>query len=516
MNNLSHLFKTESYFVSNEKQQKQNNSEEEYIKKCAKRLHRTLLAIPEVSNMENSDRIFSLMRCQNIISQSLGFDNFYQVQENNKQYQVSYLEQEHIYLKRYKNIEESQQYLGYSLEHKKFVIGKNSHTLYFSNGQPLAETIYFNRIKEGIQDNKPIVYFNTQGNEQYCEKIAEVARQFGRGKDILLLNYTNQLSNPHLFNLGYKALSHTQNPFEKFSSGGLTELLVSLIDSDSEMNMWKGRAISFMSALLMALVYMRDNQGLKLNAEVLREYSFLYNIIKLYKNSKSFPQHIHVALKTYLYSLPGFNIDSEKQREVVEEQHGYLQLQFSRILATLSDDYGHIFNSPLGEIDYSDIINNRKILIVLLPDLTKSEENIHKLYELQINLFHFFCANALGSKIEVNTSNIIENEVNTKRVNGQIFIHHGLSFMPEKMASLPAQLRALNITMSCLINKIPVFDNDVKNTHIQSIVGNFYYHFYFRGNYPSLSLKNQSAATKLNEDSFIFQYKDIELFLKYK
>ena len=141
MNNLSHLFKTESYFVSNEKQQKQNNSESEYIKKCAKRLHKTLLAIPEVSNMENSDRIFSLMRCQNIISQSLGFDSFYQVQENNKQYQASYLEQEQIYLKRYKNIEESQQYLGYSLEHKKFVVGKNNHTLYVSNEQPLAETL---------------------------------------------------------------------------------------------------------------------------------------------------------------------------------------------------------------------------------------------------------------------------------------------------------------------------------------------------------------------------------------
>lgn len=514
MHNLSHLFKTESYFVSNDKQQKHNHSEEEYIKKCAKRLHKTLLEIPEVSNMDNSDRIFSLMKCQNIISQSLGFDNFYHVQENNKQYQASYLEQNKIYLQKQKNTDDLQQYLGYSLEHKKFVIGRSRHTLYVSNEQPLADKMYFEQIKECIKQNKPVIYFNTQGNEQHCEDIAEFAKQFGRGKDILLLNYTQQLKKPYLFNLNHKT-SHTQNPFESASAGGLTELFVSFIDSESEMNMWKGRAISLMSSLLMALVYMRDKQGLKLNAGVIREYLFLNNIIKLYKNSEHFPQHIQTGLKSYLLSLPGFKMDVDKQSEIVEEQHGYLQMQYSKILSTLSEDYGYIFNSSSGEVDYYDVLYNKKILIILLPDLSKSAEEIHKLYQLQINLLAFFCSQSLGLNIEMNDS-MESVEAKKRGMNGQIFIEQGLSFIAERMATLSTQLKALSMSIHCLINKIPVFDNDIKNTAIQSFVANFDYHLYFKGNHPSLSLKNQSAATKLNHDSFIFQHEDIELFLKYK
>lgn len=53
-----------------------------------------------------------------------------------------------------------------------------------------------------------------------------------------------------------KKASNTLNLFEKLSSGAIVELLLNLIQID---NLSKGYLISYLSSLIMALVYLRDN-----------------------------------------------------------------------------------------------------------------------------------------------------------------------------------------------------------------------------------------------------------------
>lgn len=103
---------------------------------------------------------------------------------------------------------------------------------------------------------------------------------------------------------------------------------------EQENNMWKGRAISLISAVMMALCYMRDNEGLVLEIEVIRENFMLESIIKLNKKI-DLPPNVKRVIHSYLISLPGFKENTSKQSETVLEQHSYLQMQCFNVLEVL-------------------------------------------------------------------------------------------------------------------------------------------------------------------------------------
>lgn len=115
------------------------------------------------------------------------------------------------------------------------------------------------------------------------------------------------------------------------------QIVLNLMDSSSGGDMWRGRAISLLISVLKALIYMRDNKELVLDAETIREYLILDNIIKLYKTRRDFPDSIRRDLRAYLTSLPGFQDSAPKQNDTVFEQHGYLQMQFLGALNRLKD-----------------------------------------------------------------------------------------------------------------------------------------------------------------------------------
>ncbi len=128
---------------------------------------------------------------------------------------------------------------------------------------------------------------------------------------------------------------NTLNPFASESAAGLTELLVSLMgEAGGDGAMWKGRAISLISGIMFALVYQRDSLGLILEVDVIRDHLALDNIQKLAKR-KDIPQEFLKSIRNYLHSLPDYqeNAPGGKQSEIVADQHGYLQMQFTRILS---------------------------------------------------------------------------------------------------------------------------------------------------------------------------------------
>ena len=152
-------------------------------------------------------------------------------------------------------------------------------------------------------------------------------------------------------------------------------MLVSLMDDPGkEGDMWKGRAISLLTAIMMAVCKLRDDGKLLLNIEALGDFLNLPKIVDLYLDKHGtydLPPKIRSQLKNYLDSLPGFDWNEARagrpQAATANDQHGYLQMQFTRILTSLSGTYGHIFDHELGDIDVYDIVVNRRILLVLLP-----------------------------------------------------------------------------------------------------------------------------------------------------
>ena len=110
-------------------------------------------------------------------------------------------------------------------------------------------------------------------------------------------------------------------------------MIVNLMEFSADM--WRGRAISLINAILLALFYMRDEQEILLDSTVICEYLIFDNIIKLYQNRRDLPNNIRAALRAYLISLPGFQESALKQNDVVMEQHGYLQMQFASVFDKL-------------------------------------------------------------------------------------------------------------------------------------------------------------------------------------
>jgi virulence-associated protein VapD len=157
------------------------------------------------------------------------------------------------------------------------------------------------------------------------------------------LGYRNLFALQKVFQEGEQEKSTNKvNLFKGLSSGQSTQLFINLMDNYDGMSMWKGRAISLISTMMMTLIYMKEQGELYFDVEgisdvqSIREYLILDNIIKLYKVRRDFPDHIRSALKAYLVSLPGFQESSPKQSDSVLEQHGYLQMQFSPILDKLA------------------------------------------------------------------------------------------------------------------------------------------------------------------------------------
>ena len=242
--------------------------------------------------------------------------------------------------------------------------------------------------------------------------------QFGRQDDLLVLNFLTGDTQG-------KAVSHTLNPFSFASSSEISELIISLLSDAGHDAMWQGRAIALLKAVVPALTFKRDHQGLLLDISVIRNALPLREVIKLSRD-KSLPDNVQEGLAAYLSSLPGYSEDAfdDTGQEIVlmeelkgpstttcREQHNYLSMQFTEALGNLADHYGHIFKTPCGDIDMRDVVLNRRILLVLLPTLEKSAPEAANLGKIVVSNLKTMMASTLGATLEGDVSEVIEQKM---------------------------------------------------------------------------------------------------------
>jgi hypothetical protein len=111
-------------------------------------------------------------------------------------------------------------------------------------------------------------------------------------------------------------------------------IILLLMDNNGN-DIWRGRAISFISTIFELLIYLQNNKEFIITTQIIKEYLELDTIIKTYKTRKDLPKKIKNYLKQYLFSLPTFQESAQKQNDLVYEQHDYLKMQFSTILNKL-------------------------------------------------------------------------------------------------------------------------------------------------------------------------------------
>jgi len=295
------------------------------------------------------------------------------------------------------------------------------------------------------------LFCDGKGDVALFAKVYALCRRFGREDDLLVLNFMTGNQDVGGSTDG-KLRSNTLNPFATGSSDTLTQMVVGLMDdAGGDGAMWKGRATAMFTGVMRALTWLRDQHIVDLNVGEIRDHLQLKRIIDLADHAKfpEMPQHIRKSIKSYLSSLPGFQEDKGyKQAQTTLDQHGYLEMQFTKILGSLADVYGHIFKTPYGEIDMADVVLNRRILVVMLPALEKASDEIANLGKIVVATLKGMMGGTLGSQIEGNWYGVVEQRPTTSPTPFICILDEVGYYMVDGMDLMSAQARSLGF---CLV-----------------------------------------------------------------
>lgn len=351
-----------------------------------------------------------------------------------------------------------------------------THVLIFgSTGSGKTEALVslsFNALIQG----SGFLYVDGKGDNSLFAKVFSMCRIMGREDDLLIINFMTGAKD--IIGAQERRLSNTMNPFCNGSSSMLSQLVVSLMDSGSQSSdgdMWKGRAIVFVEALMKVLVYMRDKGKILLDANTIRTY-FELPRLEAIAMDKMFPRDnqepvsladspdlILEPITNYLINLPGYDRSKKgKQSSQVLEQHGFITMQLTKVFGSLADTYGHIIRTNLAEVDLKDVVLNRRILVVLLPALEKSPDELASLGKVIIASLKAMMAAGLGEAVEgTYREMIVRKPTNAPTPYMCILDEYGY-YAVKGFAVVPAQARSLGFSVIFAGQDLPAFQKASK------------------------------------------------------
>lgn len=365
---------------------------------------------------------------------------------------------------------------------------KTNEELWFSNDDLRTHVLIFGSTGSGKTEalvsiaynalvyGSGFIYVDGKGDNSLFAKIFSMARSMGREDDLLIINFMTGARD--IVGRQEKKISNTLNPFSNGSSSMLSQLVVSMMDSASaspDGDMWKGRAISFVEALMKILVYMRDQGHILLDAHTTRLYFSLEKlesivIDKLFprEHQESVPLHnvpevVMQPISHYLDNLPGYDKSKKgKQVSQVLEQHGFITMQLTRVFTSLADTYGHILRVKLAEVDLKDVVLNRRILVVLLPALEKAPDELANLGKVIISTLKAMMSAGLGSEVEGSYRELISRKPTNATTPFMCILDEYGYYAIEGFAVVPAQARSLGFSAIFAGQDLPAFQKASK------------------------------------------------------
>ena len=365
---------------------------------------------------------------------------------------------------------------------------KTNEELWFANEDMRTHALIFGSTGSGktealvslaynaLVQASGFIYVDGKGDNSLYAKVFSMVRSMGREDDLLLVNFMTGARD--IIGPQEKRLSNTLNPFCQGSSSMLSNLVTSLMSSSSQSSdgdMWKGRAISFVEALMKLLVYMRDEGAILLDANSIRNYFELSKleaivIDKVFPrdeqesiNIESVPKLVTDPLRNYVYNLPGYNKEKKgKQVSQVLEQHGFITMQLTRTFSSLADTYGHIIRTNLAEVDFKDVVLNRRILVVLLPALEKSPDELANLGKIIVSSLKAMMAAGLGEEVEGDYRDVIGRKPTNAPTPYMCILDEYGYYAVQGFAVVPAQARSLGFSAIFAGQDLPAFQKASK------------------------------------------------------
>ncbi|OGT36592.1 MAG: phosphoesterase [Gammaproteobacteria bacterium RIFCSPHIGHO2_12_FULL_37_14] len=364
----------------------------------------------------------------------------------------------------------------------------NNDELWFNNDDMRTHVLIFGSTGSGktvalislsfnaLIQASGFLYVDGKGDNSLFASVFSMCRTMGREDDLLLINFMTGARD--IVGAQEKRLSNTMNPFCNGSSSMLSQLVVSMMDQGTQSadgDMWKGRAIVFVEALMKVLVYMRDKGKILLDANSIRNYFELprleaIGIDKMFPRDNQepvsladTPDVILEPIKNYLKNLPGYDPSKKgKQSAQVLEQHGFITMQLTRVFGSLADTYGHIIRTNLAEVDLKDVVLNRRILVVLLPALEKSPDELANLGKVIIASLKAMMAAGLGESVEGSYREVITRKPTNAPTPYMCILDEYGYYAVKGFAVVPAQARSLGFSVIFAGQDLPAFQKASK------------------------------------------------------
>lgn len=341
-----------------------------------------------------------------------------------------------------------------------------THALFFgTTGSGKTELLLAYIVNSLIYDGGGS-YTDGKGDVKLWGKFIDICRLLGREDDLLLISFIT--SGHEFYDRQENRISNTMNMYSSGSSGMCTEASISLMDSSKGGDdMWKGRAIAFLGGLIKPMVFLRDKGEVLLSADAIREYfelpileRFVWDEEDTWKGGSKREQgyfskrygkvwdKVIGPLRAFMVTIPGYDkgkLGNQEQKTL--EQHGYITMQLARLFGDIADNYGHIMQTPLGEVEMYDVVINDRILVTLLPALERSPESLGMLGKIIVGGIKQMAAGCLGNKVTGLRREIIDaRPTNSPVPFPTIFDEYGY-YAVLGFAAMPAQARSLGFAV---------------------------------------------------------------------
>lgn len=162
---------------------------------------------------------------------------------------------------------------------------------------------------------------------------------------------------------------------------------------------------------------------------------------------------LQVRWKAYVESAGAEGDDKKKQtaeqtRGKVLEQHGFITMQLVRATGNMTFNYGHIYNDEIGEINYRDMLLNRRIQLVMLPALERSKQTMEQLGKMAVSSIKGVLATLLDTPLEGRRREIIDGRPSNAEIAMSVTLDEYGYYVVPGFAAAPAQARSYGVSIT--------------------------------------------------------------------
>lgn len=269
-------------------------------------------------------------------------------------------------------------------------------------------------VSNALTQASGFVLVDGKADSELFGDVMALARRFGREDDVLHLNL--------LVASGTRE-SNSFNPFATGNAEQIREMVVSQLGEQAANDtngVFRGRAVALIGAVIPVLTWIRDNAGIPIDIEKIRDALELRAIWKLAVKGDyelrdpatgetrdirlELPQDVAYPLRAYLGEIPGYDTElpyNKQRSDDPSKQHGYARMYFTEMFTQLGVSLGHIFKVEQGDIDMRDVVLNRRILLVSLPDLENSPDTLAGLGKIVVTSLRAMMAQMLSTPREM-------------------------------------------------------------------------------------------------------------------